>query len=196
MSPRMSGQERRKNILMKALSIIFEEGFHALTIRKIADSCGITEAALYRHFENKEDLINSLTRPLFDQKMLPESTDEEKDPYQELYGFMYRQFSHLEKNPQLTAILFQEEIFRQYPDIRVKFNQHRQKREEKIMKLILSGQKQGIIDRGVKPRIFALLYMGSIRISVLRWRNEGFSYSLAEEADHITEELFKLLKEN
>lgn len=40
-----------------ALSILAQDGIEGLTMRKIADHCGLSVAAPYKHFKNKEDLL-------------------------------------------------------------------------------------------------------------------------------------------
>jgi AcrR family transcriptional regulator len=45
-----------------ALELFVEQGIHAAGIREIARHAGCSEAALYRHWANKEDLVASLFR--------------------------------------------------------------------------------------------------------------------------------------
>lgn len=47
---------RRDQILREATILFTAHGYDGTSIRVIAKSCGITEAAIYRHFENKENL--------------------------------------------------------------------------------------------------------------------------------------------
>ncbi len=47
----------RNAMLAAALGIAEKEGWHALTIRKIADAIEYTAPIVYEHFENKEELI-------------------------------------------------------------------------------------------------------------------------------------------
>jgi len=50
----------RNAMLAAALSIAEKEGWHALTIRKIADAIEYTAPIVYEHFENKEELITEI----------------------------------------------------------------------------------------------------------------------------------------
>jgi len=51
--------DRRDQILREATCLFTSKGYEGTSIRMIARSCGITEAAIYRHFEGKEDLYHS-----------------------------------------------------------------------------------------------------------------------------------------
>lgn len=51
---------KRTVIVTAALQLFAEKGIKAATIRDIASAAGVTEGALYRHFESKEQLAQSL----------------------------------------------------------------------------------------------------------------------------------------
>lgn len=52
----------RQPIKDAALELFVHRGVHATGIREIARQAGCSEAALYRHWTNKEDLVSSLFR--------------------------------------------------------------------------------------------------------------------------------------
>lgn len=52
--------EIKQRILDAARKIASEEGWHSVTIRKIADEIEYTPPIVYEHFENKEDLIREI----------------------------------------------------------------------------------------------------------------------------------------
>ena len=54
---RMSGEERRRQIVQAALSIMAEQGLAGTTTRKIAERVGVSEPALYKYFPGKKELI-------------------------------------------------------------------------------------------------------------------------------------------
>lgn len=47
----------RHDLLETSIQIISEKGFEALSLRGISSLCGVSHNAVYRHFENKEQLI-------------------------------------------------------------------------------------------------------------------------------------------
>ncbi len=49
--------DTRQKILNAAADLILEEGLDATRISKIAKRAGLTDGALYRHFDNKDDLL-------------------------------------------------------------------------------------------------------------------------------------------
>ncbi|MGW3296169.1 TetR/AcrR family transcriptional regulator [Streptomyces xiamenensis] len=57
---RRSGQDTKARIQEVALDLFTERGYEATSMREIAERLGITKAALYYHFKNKEDIVVSL----------------------------------------------------------------------------------------------------------------------------------------
>ncbi len=52
--------ENRTNILDAALQIVKEEGWQALSMRKIADIIEYTAPMIYEYFANKDAILNEL----------------------------------------------------------------------------------------------------------------------------------------
>lgn len=50
------GPTTRQTILDQALKLFVEQGFTETTTRDIAKACGISEGAIYRHFESKDEI--------------------------------------------------------------------------------------------------------------------------------------------
>jgi len=52
--------ERKNQIIHEAIRLFSRKGFDGVTIRQLADACGITEPALYRHFPSKEAIYDAV----------------------------------------------------------------------------------------------------------------------------------------
>jgi AcrR family transcriptional regulator len=59
LSQRREG-DTKAEIRAVALELFTERGYDATSLREIAERLGITKAALYYHYRNKEDIIHSL----------------------------------------------------------------------------------------------------------------------------------------
>ena len=54
------GHNKRDDLIAAALQLFADKGIRGTTVREIAAAAGVTEGALYRHFESKEQLAQSL----------------------------------------------------------------------------------------------------------------------------------------
>jgi len=52
--------DTRQRILDAALDLFIEQGFDGTSLRQIAEQLGVTKAALYYHFESKDDILMAL----------------------------------------------------------------------------------------------------------------------------------------
>lgn len=57
----------KNDLLEYGLKMIGEEGIDKLSLRKLARICGVSEAAPYSHFKNKNHLINEMKRYVADK---------------------------------------------------------------------------------------------------------------------------------
>lgn len=57
---RMTGEERREQIVKVATGLFAREGFKGATTREIARRAGISEAVIFKHFAKKEDLYKAI----------------------------------------------------------------------------------------------------------------------------------------
>ncbi|HEV2371246.1 MAG TPA: TetR/AcrR family transcriptional regulator [Streptosporangiaceae bacterium] len=57
----------RQRIQSVALELFAEQGYDKTSLREIAERLGLTKAALYYHFNSKEDIVASLAEDYFDQ---------------------------------------------------------------------------------------------------------------------------------
>ncbi len=60
MSPRLSANARREQILDVALQVFAANGFHGASMNDVADAVGVTKPVLYQHFDSKRDLYQAL----------------------------------------------------------------------------------------------------------------------------------------
>ncbi|HZS06086.1 MAG TPA: TetR family transcriptional regulator [Blastocatellia bacterium] len=65
---RMSGEDRRQQIIDVAIQLFSQRGFRGTTTREIALAAGVNEAIIFRHFATKHDLYSAI----IDQKACTE----------------------------------------------------------------------------------------------------------------------------
>jgi AcrR family transcriptional regulator len=59
-APPAASNDTRQRILDVALDLFTEQGYDGTSLRQIAEQLGVTKAALYYHFESKEDILMAL----------------------------------------------------------------------------------------------------------------------------------------
>ncbi|HLM44029.1 MAG TPA: TetR/AcrR family transcriptional regulator [Myxococcaceae bacterium] len=84
--PRYHHGDLRHALIEASLALISEEGFSALTLREVARRAGVTHAAPYRHFADKEALLAAVAEEGFRtmSAQMRERMDRETGPTQRL----------------------------------------------------------------------------------------------------------------
>jgi AcrR family transcriptional regulator len=58
--PRLSGEERKRQIIEAAAALFSRKGFGGTTTRQVAEAAGISEPTIFKHFATKEDLYAAI----------------------------------------------------------------------------------------------------------------------------------------
>jgi AcrR family transcriptional regulator len=102
--------ELREQILAAATRIIADDGFDALTMRKIADAIEYSPATIYLHFASRDDIALELVRDGFAKlvrSMAPAAA--EPDPLQRIYAIGRAYLAFAERDPQTYRLIFMED---------------------------------------------------------------------------------------
>ena len=91
---RLSGEERRKQIMEAALDLFAEKGFRGTRTREIATRVGISETLIFQHFLNKEELYRAVIEEFFGYHPIQPEV-EDKVAAKDDWGFFHQVALHL-----------------------------------------------------------------------------------------------------
>lgn len=109
----MTATTRREQILHEATHLFAANGYQGTSIRSIADACQITEAAIYRYFDGKEQLYEEVIRwkaKDHDTVRLVESLGHDGTIDDVLRGVAEHILNYLETDPELLGLMFSNSI--------------------------------------------------------------------------------------
>lgn len=100
--------ELRQAIIDQSWKIIQEEGWQALSIRKIADAIHYSVPVIYKHFENKEAIVEYFSKEGFCKlaNVLRESTSTETSPIEKLEQIALAYWKFASENTAYYRIMF------------------------------------------------------------------------------------------
>src|SRR6202000_1158661 len=101
-------EETRINILDASLQIVKEEGWQALSMRKIADVIEYTAPIIYEYFSNKDAILVELTRKgfLILAKDLEEAKSKHRLPGKQLEAMWFAYWNFAFANKELYQVMF------------------------------------------------------------------------------------------
>ena len=108
---RMAGDARRSQILRVAMDLFSHEGFRGTTTKKIAQTAGVSEAMVFRHFATKEELYSAIldhkacSGDAFDLEKLVADAVERRDDRAVFEGLAFHALEHHEHDPNFQRLL-------------------------------------------------------------------------------------------
>jgi AcrR family transcriptional regulator len=108
---RMAGDERRLQILRVAVSLFAHEGFRGTTTKEIAQAAGVSEAMVFRHYANKEELYTAIldhkacSGDAIDPEMMVADALKRKDDRAVFEGLAFGALEHHEQDPEFQRLL-------------------------------------------------------------------------------------------
>jgi AcrR family transcriptional regulator len=106
---RKSKSERQREIAAAALQILADQGLHRFTTATLAERVGLAEGTIFRHFDNKPDIIAAATRlieEMFERTLPPEDLD----PLERLGMFVRLRLQLVELHPGIQRIMFSDRL--------------------------------------------------------------------------------------
>ncbi len=183
--------ERQQQIIDESIRLISERGIQELTIKNISQQIGISEPAIYRHFENKFDIIltileyfKAMAQSFFEQL---DDAKSEVDKIEHIFMTRIRTFS---ENRALAGVIFSEELFRNDQRLSQKVGEIIQLHQSTLMELIKKAQHKQDLNATLDPKHLAMLILGPLRLLVTRWRISNYGFDLVQEG----EKLWKTIK--
>lgn len=188
--------DRQQQILHASLLLIDKYGIQGFTIKNLAKEIGISEPAIYRHFESKVDILDAIL-DTFKFNILSHHQKDENEKFGageiRLKLFFELVFAIFTENPTLVSVIFAEEIFQNEPRLSNKIAQIQEKNEQSIIAIIDQfplGEKMSTTPKD----ILALMLLGSVRLLVRKWKLSSYSFNLKEKGAELIDEILKVFK--
>lgn len=182
---KLSRDVRREQVVQAALRIIARKGARSLTTAAIAEEVGISEANLYRHFRNKDEILDETVSRVGEglgRNIASVAAGKGSGgPLWKLRDLFRLHLEYIEKNEGIPRLVFSEEIHAGNAALKQKLLSVITTYANALEVLLREGQTSGSVRKGIDARTASLMIIGMIQIVTLRWSLEGFSFPLAAE---------------
>jgi len=189
------GSKTKEKILKTSLKLFSAKGYKATTVRDIAGAMGVKQSALYNHFKNKDEiletLISNLTSSaivtLFDGKDTQELKKQGKALLASI-GTTFKLLGFDGHNEALYRLLMQE-IFRN-ERIREIYNEHFYQENVKKLSGILFGMMQSEQIKSSDPLLlanefFSPLFFYQMQVTLLKLDKKSTSSVVSMFEKHV-----------
>lgn len=192
----MNQLTNRQNEIVKAsIKLISEGGIQNFTLKTLAAELSVSEPAIYRHFSSKMEIILSMLSKIEETNIQFKKNIDEMSPSLGLLEHMFLNNAKLFTDyPELSSIIFSEEIFQNNKILSDKVLKIMKDRNDLTTKVILDIQKKGEIRNDITAQQLTTIIIGSLRLTISKWKLSKFSFDLSLELMEIWSALSLILK--
>ncbi len=188
--------ERQIEIMQAATQRIDKQGIQDLTIKNLAADLELSEAALYRHFKSKNDILMGLLNYFILEMELRLSAiinQDEVKAEDQLKQVFDSQLGSFVKNPAIVSVIFSEGIFQFNKDLNQRVMEMMKLMQTNIQSVIAKGIEAGQIRGIADPSTITTIIMGSMRLTVLKWKLSGHKSNLIHDGNTVLSGILKMI---
>lgn len=186
--------KRQQQIIEAAIKIIAVNGIQNLTIKTLANKVGVTEPALYRHFDNKLEILKAIIS-YFQNKMKPaiEKLNRSAKALDKIEKFILEHLKIISSNPDFAKVIFSEANFQNEETLILKVNNMMKKSHKILETVVQKGQNNGEIRNDISSLSIVRMIIGSLRLLVTQWSMSDMIFNLQSEGEQLCDDLKKII---
>ncbi|MDK2971877.1 MAG: hypothetical protein PWP23_1632 [Candidatus Sumerlaeota bacterium] len=166
-----STEDRRNEITEAVLGIVQEHGQKGLSIAAVARRIGLVPSAIYRHYRNKDAMIEGVldfvARRLADNLATEEGTCSSQT--ERLHNALERHLVMVRQNRGLLRIVFSDDVFGGTERRRTLLGGIVQRYLRAVADIVAAGQKSGEFREDIDPSATAALFLGLVQPLAVLW---------------------------
>ena len=194
---RKNAADRRAEIVATAIRLSAEIGPDRVTTQHLADAVGVTQPAIFRHFNTKAEIwlavadhISNGIRDLHDKV----AEDEDGNPIDLLHQIVRDHFAHIETHPALPGIIHSRELHGDIEGFREHFEKLVAHGRDRLRHLFHRAEQAGIHTSKVAAEDAAHMLTALMEGVTLRWSLSDRAFDLAEEGERLALGLIDALR--
>lgn len=191
--------ERQIEIIEAATKRIDEHGIQDLTIKTLAADLSLSEAALYRHFKSKNEILLGLLTYFIEE--MKERLDvilsnKDRNASELLKDIFDSQLKTFVQKPSVVSVIFSESIFQFNKELSSTVSSMMELMQNHIEGIVKKGMTNGTFSKIVGASTTTTIIMGGMRITVLKWKLSGHKSDLIKDGNKVLSGILKMLETN
>jgi AcrR family transcriptional regulator len=189
--------ERQIEIMEAATLRIDKFGIQELTIKNLAADINLSEAALYRHFKSKNEIMLGLLNYFISEmrvrisKIIVKKGCSASELLIEIFESQLKTFV---LKPSIVSVIFSESIFHFNKELSNTVSEMMDMMQSQIEGIVKKGQEEDTINKIVGISTLTVIIMGGMRITVLKWKLSGHQSDLVKDGRKVLDGILKMVE--
>jgi TetR/AcrR family fatty acid metabolism transcriptional regulator len=188
---------RQQELIEAAGKILTRSGVSGLTIKNLAAELQFSEAAVYRHFASKEDVVIAMLDYLaenMDQR-LQSISKTAQGPEEKLKSIFQNQFDFFAGNPHFVVAVFSDGLLEESQRINAAIVKIMGVKMRHLMPVIMTGQQTGVFTNAITTEELMHIVMGTFRLQMFKWRLADFQFDIKRQSENMMSALLTLIRQ-
>jgi len=171
-----------ESVLDEAAQRFLENGYHRTRMQDIAETFGVTHAALYYHFQNKQDILAQINKRAIQDLLdgVEEVPSEGHSPTDRFFALIRRHMEYVAQNPALVATFLEHDL--EIPEVEYReITKLRKQYTDILANLYDEAARQGDVP-AINPTVAVSLLLGACNW-IYRWYTPGGGLTVDELID-------------
>jgi AcrR family transcriptional regulator len=186
---RKPAEDRKADIVSAVLELADRIGPDRLTTNDIAQTVGVSQAAIFRHFPTKADLWTAVGEAIADRldNAWLHAENSCENPKARLRALIAEQLRQIEETPALPAILHSRELNVDNAALRDRFRQVLLSYQAYLTRNLQAMAEEGDLLAGIHPKDAAVLLTSLVQGIAIRWSLGSRSLAIVPEGMRLLE---------
>jgi len=171
---KLQSNDTAHRILIQAMRIFLEKGYHGTSIDDITRAAKLTKGALYWHFKSKEDLLKRIVEE-YEKRFLDgmiQAVNEVKGSIPDKIEKYFRYnagFAYYNRELCVSFETLAAELIGAHHGVEAEFRRIYRKYQKFLSNLIVQGKKEKVFKRGINEDLAALVVIAFHVGILLQW---------------------------
>lgn len=181
--------ERRQQIVEAARKIITHRGMEHLTVRALAESLDLSQAALYRHVRSRQAILLLVLQDIETTLLhaVSQAQKEGSSALEKLRQTLNAHLSYSERRRGVGFLVINEALRNESRELRSRAGALVEGYLESVKKLLLQGREEGVIRDDIDVEVAARLFFGMVQSNVTLWALQSHAFPLGSRQEELWE---------
>ncbi len=182
---KLTTELRQEQILAAALEIVSAKGMKGLNTGAVARRVGIVPSALYRHFRDKEQILDGLLA-LIEERLLANvraARHEAACPLSALESLLKRHVRLIRENAGIPLVVFSEEVYGASSQRKARVYAILQRYLGRVGELFAEAQRAGQVRAELVPGDLSVMFLGLVQPAAILWHVSEGGFDVTRQAD-------------
>ncbi|GMW01624.1 MAG: TetR family transcriptional regulator [Candidatus Hydrogenedentota bacterium] len=182
---KLDTEVRQEQILEAALDVVSRKGMKGLNLGAVARRVGLVPSAIYRHFENKDGLIDALLGLIESRLVGNVATvrQETKDPLRALELLLKRHVRLIRENAGIPRIVFSEEVYGANSQRKFRVHALLQNYLGRVAEFFREAQQAGLVRTDLSADELSVMFLGLVQPAAILWHVSDGGFDVTRQAE-------------